>query len=124
MTPIAGGRGFPTHPHAHGNRPYVLDGELAHKDQHGQRFVIKPGDVQYMSAARASRTASSRFGQSSVHMNNLDVSRQTANSGYDQKHFSAVEAGTAAPGGSPTAATVREVREHELYATVLAPGET
>jgi quercetin 2,3-dioxygenase len=128
---IAGGGGFPTHPHRDMEIvTYVLDGELAHKDSMGNGSVIKPGDVQYMSAGTG--VAHSEFNASDktpVHMYQIwmfpDKTGYTPV--YDQKHFSAAEKRgklrlVVSPDGRDGSVKIRQ--GNELYATVLAPGET
>jgi redox-sensitive bicupin YhaK (pirin superfamily) len=48
---IAGGAGFPTHPHREMEIvTYVLEGELFHRDSTGGEGVIRAGEVQRMTA--------------------------------------------------------------------------
>jgi len=128
---IAGGAGFPTHPHRDMEIvTYVLEGALAHKDSMGNGSTIRPGDVQYMSAGTG--VTHSEFNASDkqpVHMYQIWMfpDRRGYKPAYDQKHFDAAEKRgklrlVASPDGREGSVQIRQ--DNELYATVLAPGET
>ncbi|MGW1162886.1 pirin family protein [Streptomyces sp. NPDC002513] len=49
---LAPGAGFDEHPHSHTEIvTWVVEGELTHRDSTGRRSVVRPGDVQRLSAA-------------------------------------------------------------------------
>jgi redox-sensitive bicupin YhaK (pirin superfamily) len=109
---------------------YVLEGALAHQDSMGNGSVIRPGDVQYMSAGTG--VAHSEFNASdkeTVHLYQIWMfpDKQNYTPAYDQKHFSAADKRgklrlLVSPDGREGSVKIRQ--DNELYATVLAPGET
>ena len=128
---IAGGGGFPTHPHRDMEIvTYVLEGALAHKDSMGNGSVIKRGDVQYMSAGTG--VAHSEFNASKtepVHMYQIWMlpEKHGLKPTYDQKNFSEEEKRgklrlVASPDGREGSVKIRQ--NNELYATVLGEGES
>ncbi|QPL95217.1 pirin family protein [Streptomyces clavuligerus] len=53
---LAPGAGFAEHPHSHTEIvTWVAEGELTHRDSTGTATVVRPGDLQYLSAASGVR---------------------------------------------------------------------
>lgn len=127
---VAAGGGFPTHGHRDMEiLSYVLDGALEHKDSLGTGSVIRPGDVQRMTAGRgvmhseknASRTDPVHFLQIW-----LLPDRGGLPPSYEQKAFSEDERrGTlrlvASPDGRQGSVTVHQ--DANLYVGLLAAGQ-
>jgi redox-sensitive bicupin YhaK (pirin superfamily) len=128
---IAAGAGFPEHPHQDMEIiTYVLEGGLAHRDSMGNGSVIRPGDVQYMSAGTG--VTHSEFNASKsepAHL--LQIWMLPEKKGlkpvYGQKNFAESEKRgklrlVASPDGRDGSVTIRQ--DNELYATVLGAGES
>jgi redox-sensitive bicupin YhaK (pirin superfamily) len=127
---VAPGAGFP--PHAHRDMEilsYVLEGALEHKDSLGTGSIIRPGDVQRMSAGTGIQH--SEFNASKrepVHFLQIWILPEHTGTvpSYEQKAFALDEETglvlIASGGGRNGAITVQQ--DADVYAGRLAEGET
>lgn len=127
---VVGGAGFPTHPHRDMEIiSYVVEGALEHKDSMGTGSVIRPGDVQRMTAGigvthsefNHSKDEPVRFLQIWI-----QPSQRGLAPGYDQKNFSDDERRgrlrlVASPSGRGGSVCVNQ--DMRLYAALLKPGQ-
>ena len=127
---VAPGRGFDAHPHRDMEiLSYVLRGALAHRDSTGTGSVIRPGDVQRMSAGtgvihsehNASKTEPVHFLQIW-----LIPSQRGLPPGYEQRTFPAADrAGrlrlVASPDGRDGSITVHS--DASVYAGLFGAGQ-
>ncbi len=127
---VTGGAGFPTHPHRDMEIiSYVLEGALEHKDSMGTGSVIRPGDVQRMTAGTG--VYHSEFNpqpKDGTHFLQIWILPERAGlkPSYEQKHFSAEERA-----GNLRLIASRDAREGsvavhqdlDLHAAVLKSGE-
>jgi redox-sensitive bicupin YhaK (pirin superfamily) len=107
---------------------YVLTGALEHKDSMGTGSVIRPGDVQRMSAGTGV-THSEQNGSRTERVHFLQIwivpNERGLRPGYEQRHFAADEKRNrlrlvASPDGADGSVTIHQ--DARLFATLLEPG--
>ena len=126
---VAPGRGFPTHGHRDMEIiTYVLEGALQHRDSLGTGSIIRPGEVQRMSAgtgvrhseANASSTEPVRLLQIWIEPARLGIEP-----GYEQKAFADEDKRdrlrlVASADGAEGSVTLHQ--DARIYATLLGSG--
>jgi quercetin 2,3-dioxygenase len=128
---VAPGMGFGTHGHRDMEIiSYVLDGELAHKDSMGNGSVIRPGDVQRMSAGTGVRH--SEFNHSSAQTTHflqiwIEPAVRGIAPGYEEKRFEAVDKRgrlrlIASPDGAEGSVTIHQ--DARVHAGLFDGGES
>jgi redox-sensitive bicupin YhaK (pirin superfamily) len=127
---VAPGTGFPMHAHQDMEIiTYVLEGALEHKDSMGNGSVIRPGDVQRMSAGTGVRHSEyNPSKEEPVHLLQIWIlpDRDGVTPSYEQRRFPPDEIQgrlrlVASPDGRDGSATIHQ--DALLYATRLAGTE-
>ena len=135
---VAAGAGFPTHGHANMEiLSYVLAGALAHKDSSGGGGVIRPGELQWMSAGHgvehsefnASNTEPAHFLQIWIQPDRVNAPPAYAQQAFDPAARRGRWATLASPDGSDGSIAIRQqawlrgvqLGEGESVSTTLDP---
>lgn len=126
---VAPGRGFGEHPHDNMEIiSYVLSGALAHRDSLGHEQILRPGEVQRMSAGTGISHAEYNHSKTEpVHFLQIWITpaqRETAAT-YEQKTFDpAASINTLQLVASPTgeAGSVRVGQDVRIFVSRIEPG--
>lgn len=127
---VAAGHGFPTHSHRDMEIiTYVLEGGLAHKDSMGNGSVIKPGEVQRMTAGTGvAHSEANPSAKEPVHLLQIWImpNAQGLTPGYEQKMFSDESkqgklALIASPDGRDGSVTINQ--DANIFASKLDAGQ-
>ncbi|MFM9939024.1 MAG: pirin family protein [Hyphomicrobiaceae bacterium] len=128
---VAPGGGFPAHPHSDMEIiSYVLEGAMEHKDSLGTGSVIRPGDLQRMSAGTGIRHSEFNASKSEpVHFLQIWImpEKKGLAPGYEQKAFSEAEKRgrltlIGSRDGRNGSVTIHQ--DVDLYATLLDKGKS
>ena len=128
---VAAGHGFPTHSHRDMEIiTYILSGSLEHRDSMGNGSVIRPGDVQRMSAgAGVSHSEFNPSQSEACHLLQIWIMPKLRNltPSYEQKFFGEDERRgklclIASDDGRDGAVTIHQ--EARVYASLLDAGQS
>lgn len=126
---VSPGAGFDTHGHENMEIiSYVLEGALEHKDSTGSGSVIRPGDVQRMTAGSGIRHSEYNHSKTQpVHFLQIWIlpDREGLAPGYEQKTFGDERRGGMCLVVSPDArdGSLKIHQDVDLYAGVLEGGD-
>ncbi|MFE1341592.1 pirin family protein [Streptomyces sp. NPDC058733] len=99
---LAPGAGFDEHPHSHTEIvTWVVEGELTHRDSTGHETVVRPGDVQHLSAAAGVRHVERNDGAAALTFVQMWLAPRE-------------------PGGEPSYEVVRGIADSTPYAVPAA----
>src|SRR5262249_51183009 len=124
------GQGFGRHPHRDMEIiTYVLSGELEHRDSMGNGSIIRPGEVQYMSAGTG--ITHSEFNPSKtqpVHLRQIWVepNRRGVQPTYEQRAFPGVSQSgklTLLASEDGRSGSIRINQDARMYAATLKGGQ-
>ncbi|MFZ2492981.1 MAG: pirin family protein [Thermoanaerobaculia bacterium] len=127
---IAAGKGFGAHRHEDMEIVTVVtSGALAHRDSTGGEGVLRPGEVQRMSAGTGvvhSEFNASDDEEAALFQIWIEPARQGIEPGYEQKHFPLEDRRgrlrlVAAPGGQDGALDIHQ--DARVYVSLLEPGQ-
>ena len=128
---IAPGSGFGTHAHRDMEIiSYVLDGELAHRDSIGNGSVIRPGDVQRMSAGSGVRHSEyNNAAERTTHFLQIWIEPNVTGiaPSYEEKRFSEAEKRNRLPLIASCDGAEGSVQIHQdarLYAARIEAGQS
>jgi len=128
---VAAGRGFPKHGHRDMEIiTYILEGALKHEDSMGNGSVIRPGDVQRMTAGTGVRHSEQNASNDErVHLLQIWIIPNADNlePGYEQKAFSVDERKNqlrliASLGGRDGSVSINQ--DASLFASILEAGNS
>ena len=126
---VAPRTGFGTHGHRDMEIiSYVLDGEIEHQDSTGTHGVLKPGEVQRMSAGTGVRHSEKNPGEKPLHFLQIWIvpEKQGLPPGYEQKAFPDADRRgrfrlVVSPKGDE--GSLRINQDARIWATLLGRGE-
>jgi quercetin 2,3-dioxygenase len=130
---VAPAGGFPFHSHREMEIiTYIIEGAIEHRDDMGNMGVIRPGEIQRMSAGTGVRHSEYNPSKKDpVHLLQLWImpAVQHLEPSWEQKSFSLADRSgkllpIAVPAGSHSNGAVRIHQDAKIYTSLLAPGQS